>query len=342
MELPEMCGNEMTLQAEMPRDLRSYSEEEKQLYDPYGLPFEPLDEFSDAPLEFEKLTEALWEDLTETYILAASYNRRSPFYLILCNHLEKNIRQLGSLCVTKAVLEQKDMKFPKLEGLTIKELYTMVSLHFRKCHTAFQDIRKEGIGIDVTMMDWVCRWASLAEKLKATEEKIRKIESGKISADSLLERAQVFKGESRGKRPEIDTQEIRNASSLPIIGSYAGELVRKKRQEDARKAREERERRKLEQSPRGTISTPMIRPAPAGDPERFERFLRRQMLTDARESGDKAAVEEIKSLDLEGLKQRYLQRSDENISRLKDPPNRIGPSDDVRRKLREKRKKKKR
>ena len=28
---------------------------------------------------------------------------------------------------------------------------------------------------DMNLMDWVCRWGMLAEKLKATEEKIRKI-----------------------------------------------------------------------------------------------------------------------------------------------------------------------
>ena len=315
--------------------------EDEPLIDPYGLPFEALDEVSDAPLEFEELTESLWEDLTDTYILATRYNRRSPYYLMLCHHLEKDIRQLGSLCITKAVLEQKDMKFPKLEGLSIKELYTMVSLHFRKCHSAFQDIRREGKGIDLSLLDWTCRWASLAEKLKATEEKIRKIQNGKIDPDKLLERAQVFKGETRGKRPAMDVQEIRNASSLPIIASYARELVQKKRQHDLEKAREERRRYRLEHSAKGSISTPMIRPAPAGDTTRIENLLRERLLENAKRSGDPADFEEIMNMDLDELKARYFQRSPGSVSSPSRPPGRTGPSDEVRKKLRDKRKKRK-
>ena len=125
--------------------------------DDYGLPLEAPDHYSDAPLEFEELAEGIWEILTDTYISAASLNKLSPHYITLCTHLEKNIKQMGCLCVTKAVLEQKDFQFPKLDGMTVAELYTMVSLNFRKCRAAFQEIRDSDKGFDMERMDWVCR-----------------------------------------------------------------------------------------------------------------------------------------------------------------------------------------
>ena len=215
--------------------------------DEFRLPFESLDEYSDAPLEFEELASTLWERLNDTYAQAVRYNRHSPHYQELCDHLEKNIRLLGSMCVTKAVLEQKGLIFPALEGLSVSALFSMVSLHFRKCDRAFLDIRDGGDGLDMGLLDRLCRWGILSERLKATEEKIRKIQSGKISADSLLERAEVFRREPRAKGPERERQAIRKVSSLPVLGSLARDILREKKRSDAEKRREERkQQRELE------------------------------------------------------------------------------------------------
>ena len=343
MAVTDTIGSRETVQIEKKNTSANGSQNSEPL-DPYGFPFEAVDEFTDAPLEFEELTASLGDDLTDTYVLSTRYNRHSPYYVFLCAHLEKDIRQLGSLCVTKAVLEQKDMKFPKLEGLTVKELYRMVSLHFRKCHTAFQELKSRGQGIDMNLMDWVCRWGMLAEKLKATEEKIQKIQSGKVSADSILERSGVFSGQSGESRPERRTpQEISRITSLPVMASYARELVKRKRQAEIRRAREERERKKMLGLPAGAIRpAPMIKPVPIGDSEKMAKYLRKELLEDAREAGDRDAVEEIKGMDLEALKEKYLSyRSPESAPVHETPPSRPGPSDDVRKKLREKRKKKK-
>ena len=207
--------------------------------DDYGLPFEAFDEYSDAPLEFEELALMLWENLNELYVQAVRYNRHSPHYHELCDHLEKNIRLFGSMCVTKAVLEQKDLQFPALEGMSVKELYSMVSLHFRKCSRAFREWRDSGEGLDMGLLDRIFRWAVLAERLKATEEKIRNIRSGKINADRQLERAEIFRGEPRGSRSE--RRAIGKLRSLPVIKSFARELVREKKQHEAEIRRTERE-----------------------------------------------------------------------------------------------------
>ena len=289
------------------------------MIDPFGLPFESMDEFSDAPLEFEELAETLWKILNDTYILSVQYNRHSPYYPKLCSHLEKDIKQLGSLCVTKAVLEQKDLSFPKLEGLTVKELYAMVSLHFRKCRQAFQDGLDADKGYDMEMLDWVCRWALLAERLKATEEKIQKIRSGKISADQLLERAQAFKNEPRGNRPQRSPQEIRKAASLPVINSFASDMIQRNRQVERQRIREERAREKAKKkAAQGGLGGAKPFPPLPITPEAF-----RELFPVEAESGEDTEAR--------------LKIPKKNLSAVSS---RNGPSNDVRKKLREKRKKK--
>lgn len=204
------------------------------------MPFEEAEEYSDAPLEFEEMAQILWERLNETYAQSVRYCRHSPHYQELCDLLEKNIKLLGRMCVTKAVLEQKGLSFPALDELTVLKLYSMVSLHFRKCNRAYCELRDDGRGLDMSLLSRLIRWTGLAEQLRATEEKIRKIRSGKISADRMLERAEVFRGESRRKRPEREQGAIRKAAALPVLGSFAREVLREKKREEAENAREQR------------------------------------------------------------------------------------------------------
>ena len=312
--------------------------------DPFGLPFEPMDEFSDAPLEFEELAETLWKILNDTYILSVRYNRHSPFYLKLCCQLEKHIRQFGSLCITKAVLEQKDLSFPKLQDMTIRELYSMVSLHFRKCRQAFQEGCDSGQGHDMEMVDRVCRWGYLAERLKATEERIQKIRSGEINADQYFDRAQVFRSEPRGKRPQRDPREIRKAASLPVISSFASEMVRRQRQEERQKIRAERAREKNKMK----SGFGAVKPFPAVPIN--QDTARKLLLEDAKKRGDPDEIRKIQNEDFDELRIRMhnIVRADRmeetgGVSKKRAaPPSRGGPSDEVRKKLREQRKKKKR
>ena len=314
--------------------------------DPFGLPFEPMDEFSDAPLEFEELAETLWKILNDTYILSVRYNRHSPFYLKLCCQLEKHIRQFGSLCITKAVLEQKNLSFPKLQDMTIKELYSMVSLHFRKCHQAFQEGCDSGQGHDMEMLDRVCRWGYLAERLKATEDRIRKIRSGKINADLFLDRAEVFRSEPRGKRPQRDPRDIRKAASLPVISSFASEMVRHQRQEERQKIRTERARETENNRAVSKMAFPEPRPFPP-DPG-FRELIRSRLLEDAQARGDTEAIQKIQKENSAELGKRwnaFRQAASSGASGRASkkgaaPPSRGGPSEDVRKKLREQRKKK--
>lgn len=315
------------------------------LCDNYGLPFEPCDEFSEDPLGFEELTETLWKDLTETYDLARRYNKQSPHYLKLCAHLEKNIKYMGSLCVTKAVLEQNGLCFPGIYHISIEGLYSIVSLNFRKCHAAFRELIDNKKGFDMNLLDWVCRWAALAGRLKATAEKIQKIRTGKINAESLLEREKVFSGSSRNRETGLNNHRLSGPGSLPILGSYARELVKERKKyaaaEKRKKALEER-KKKMTGPYRGYRINEFYKPVPVDDPVKFSEFLRKEMIDEAKYQNDEAAVDILKKETPEEILARW-HGSHGEVSGSVPPkvPIRPGPSDETRKKLRELRKKKK-
>jgi hypothetical protein len=222
----------------------------------------------------------------------------------------------------------------------------MVSLHFRKCRQAFQDGLDADKGYDVEMMDWICRWALLAERLKATEEKIRRIRSGKISSDQLLERAHIFKNEPRGKRPQRDPQQIRKAASLPVKTSFAAEMLRQRRDAERKRIREERarEKEKNKKGPdegfRGARPFPPLPITPES--------IRALLLEDAESRRDTEAIRKIREEDpaalaarLKAVRQASDPKGSGGLRKKTSAPSRSGPSDDVRKKLREQRKKKK-
>lgn len=205
---------------------------EKQLESETEFPPESFEEFSEAPLEFEDMAASLREDLEDVYTMTGTINRYSPDYPAACAILEKMIRRMGSFCVTKAVLEQKGFAFPSLKDLDLKDLYCMVSFNFRKTRTAYHDGKRLKGCADMGMLALECRWVDLAEQLKATGEKIRLIRSGKINVDSMLERAEMFKGGQDGSRMKAKTTRMGTgkARSLPVIGSVARQMIAEKKE----------------------------------------------------------------------------------------------------------------
>ncbi len=98
--------------------------------------------------------------------------------------LESFIKQAGTYCLTKAVLEQKGFSFPKLEDLTILKLVRMTSFHIRKCHAAIDGLYRDNNKLGSVYLQWELRWISLSERLKATGLKIQKIQEGITEAEA--------------------------------------------------------------------------------------------------------------------------------------------------------------
>ena len=339
---------------------------------------ETFSEFSNAPLEFEETASALWDGTQKVYYHACTANRFSENYLIYCTQLEKNIKQLGSFCLTKAVLEQKGMAFPKLKYMRIHELVCMTSFHFRKAHAALDGIYRDNNILGMTYLDWEFRWVVLCNRLKATEVKIQKIKEGKINVDSMLEEAETFKGDPRTNAELQKPKSLNiNPAALPLNGAIAREMV-KSEKESAREAEQiqkEKERmlkqaeRLDRQAARMTGGIGLIKPFGLDkedmalvkrknaealrkqaeelnkprEPERIpggltEAEARKILIEDAMKRNDQTALLAIPKEDSDTLHDRWL-RYTARVER-EAIQSRYGPPPETRKALREKRKKK--
>lgn len=332
---------------------------------------EAADAFSDAPFDFENTTLALWDDTQKIYYHACTENRFSENYLQFCAQLEKNIRQLGSFCITKAALEQKGIKLPKLSEMSIRELVGMASFHFRKAHAALDGVYRDNNILAMNYLNWELRWVGIGNQLKATEVKIKKIKEGTFNVDPILEQTEVFKNEKADSRistrKPIQSLPV-NPKALPIKGSIAREMIRIEAE------RKKSEARIIEQKIRalremfemsGSEAKPFEPPAPFSEPPAFEPLkqtaqppkppekkpesgmisegeARKILIEEALKKGDQAAVMAIQHEDSPSFRARWHKHTEDiraENARLEAAAR--GPSPETRKALREKRKKKK-
>ena len=192
------------------------------------LPRENPELFSEDPLTFEEMTIALWEDVVTGYCFSKVLNRFSEKYLISSRNTAKGISKLASCCLTKAVLEKKGFVFPDLARLNIEELYKMVSSNFRKCHAAIAGTQNNNYQMWSQLMEMEFIWYALAERLKATEDKIRNIRDGKINVDSLIRQAEYFRQSSGTAQPRPQGPKQlppAHAKAFPIMKQAIKEAV---------------------------------------------------------------------------------------------------------------------
>ena len=218
-------------------DLKAEKEENIRRHDEDGVCAEPFPAFPEDPMSFEEMAAALREDLWEVYALSGRLNRFSRKYPAVCRLLEQLIKRMAGCLVTKAALEQNGFRFPTLNDMTIEELYGMVSYHFRKTHSAFQEGKTDNGCADIGLLDQECRLMDLAERLKSTEERVRNIKAGKVDVEALLERAKMYKDSRKRTVPaKPDNWKTNKAYSLPLITSVVSELLRQRKEKDRQDA----------------------------------------------------------------------------------------------------------
>ena len=251
------------------------------------LPLEALNEFSNAPFDFEKTAVLLWEDTLKIYDHACIENRFSENYLKYCAQLEKNIKQAGSLCLTKAVLEKNGFSFPQLDSLSVRELVGMVSFHLLKCHAALDGLYKDNNLLGLTYLDWEFRWFGLGNRLKATEVRIQKIRAGEINTETLLKQAQTFRDAPCADQIPSRPQSLRNPNALPLNGSMARAMMRSEAEKARILARRQREEERWERElmKTGLMAKP------------FEPLPRKQILREIMEDRLKAMQREAETAD---------------------------------------------
>ena len=322
------------------------------------LPDESLLDFSSTPFTFEESALLVAEDMEKLHYLAGTANRFSDKYLKCLPQLERYINKAGSLCLTRAVLEQKGFSFPKLENLNTLDLLEKVSFHILKCHAAIDGLYRDNDRLGFVYLQWELRWINLGERLKATETKIQRIKNGELKADALLQDEDGLRKQFDTKKKTKDAGKPRsyvNPSALPLLTSMAADMLRReqiieKQQRDYQRA-EDRAMRSLGINTIPPYPVPM---KPASQPEETrnrqngfgpkeipegmitEGEARRILIEEAISRGDHAAVLEIQKEDSDAFRERWERHLIETAS----PGKRAGPSDEVRKKLREKRKKK--
>jgi hypothetical protein len=194
--------------------------------DSYGYAFEPADTYSTEPLRFTETTLKLRYESLHIFKLLKVLNRHSPLFIQLSSQLEKLVSQLGSACITKAVMEQQGKNTNTmdrlLELLTINALRKMTAYNFRKCYDAFME-SQTNYKLNPAALNLSVRWAALDRRLLATEEKIEKIKSGKIKIEGDSFRRLSTEQEGTVTTPE--TSETRGQShegTVPKIHSGSG------------------------------------------------------------------------------------------------------------------------
>ncbi|MBQ6343927.1 MAG: hypothetical protein IJI41_12435 [Anaerolineaceae bacterium] len=151
--------------------------------DEFGFVYEPGDCISMNILGFRETAMRLFNEAVETFRLLREYNRHSPIFYQMSAELENIIGQLGSVCITKAVIEQQDGKEdPFLKGLTIDWLRQRVAFNFRKCYSSYMESMAY-LNFNQKALHLSLRWAALDKRLIATAEKIEKIKDGKLKIE---------------------------------------------------------------------------------------------------------------------------------------------------------------
>ena len=185
--------------------------------DSYGYAFESADSFSMDELTFTETGMKLWTEADETFWLIRQFNRHSPLFIEMAQHLEKLIGQLGSFLITREVMEQRGLQILVPDTLTISRLRQMTAFVFRKSFKSYlEDLGKfcfHGEILDLSM-----RYTALDKRLYATNEKIRLIREGKLTVNVAADPAKP-KVQSSAPEPEEDKTPKplpSNAAALPV------------------------------------------------------------------------------------------------------------------------------
>ena len=144
------------------------------------LPFETLDDFSTAPVEFNEMAKTMLTRVEAVFDKAVKYNRHSKQYLKSAVQLEKGIKFLASCCLTKIALTMNKTDYPELGQLSTEKLYRMASFHYRKINAALDEYQAKNNDLDDALLEMQFRYFNLLGRLCSTEVRIYKYQDKRI------------------------------------------------------------------------------------------------------------------------------------------------------------------
>ena len=193
-----------------------------------NLPFESIDSYSTDPVGFGEMSLRMLNKVEFVFDLAVKENRFSPKYLKRCTQLEKGIKYLGSLCVTKYALQTKGQTFPQLGQLSTEKLYCMTSHHFRKLDMAVTEYMFEHRDIPDKLFDMEMRYFNLLERLRSTEVKIEKFHDRYIFGPedySPIIHGMAFSGKNKSRsihEKHDEAPAFRHAPAFGLLAEASG------------------------------------------------------------------------------------------------------------------------
>ena len=192
-----------------------------------NLPFESIDSYSTDPVGFGEMSLRMMNKVEFVFDLAVKENRFSPKYLKRCTQLEKGIKYLGSLCVTKYALQTKGQTFPQLGQLSTEKLYCMTSHHFRKLDMAVTEYMFEHRDVPDRLFDMEMRYFNLLERLRSTEVKIEKFRDRYIFGPedySPIIHGMAFSGKNKSRSIYEKHDEAPAFRHAPAFSAFGGKL----------------------------------------------------------------------------------------------------------------------
>lgn len=102
-EIMQMINEHQVLRSKQAENAQKLGDKDK-----YGFPFEPDDAINTNKLGFLETAMRLQTEANETFRFLRNINRHSPLFYKMSSELEKLVGQLGSICITKAVIEQQE------------------------------------------------------------------------------------------------------------------------------------------------------------------------------------------------------------------------------------------
>ncbi len=198
------------------------------------LPFEEMDPDLYTPKDISRIIGTLYKDLCYMEQYAIKINRFSDDYRTVSRGLEGVLRKMGSLLITKAVFEQQGYQIPVPEDLTLSRLYLTANYHFNKAHAAITAIHLQNPKLYLALVAQEIRWATLLERLDATEQKIQDIREGKTVIRKKDKKA-AKPADKSGKDISSVSVNASGPSALPIVNELLPDDSRKK-ETDTRKS----------------------------------------------------------------------------------------------------------
>ena len=188
-----------------------------------NLPFESIDSYSTDPVGFGEMSLRMLNKVEFVFDLAVKENRFSSKYLKRCIQLEKGIKYLGSLCITKYALQTKGQTFPQLGQLSTEKLYCMTSHHFRKLDMAVTEYMFEHRDVPDKLFDMEMRYFNLLERLRSTEVKIEKFHDRYIFGPedySPIIHGMAFSGKNKSRSIHEKHDEAPAFRHAPAFSAY--------------------------------------------------------------------------------------------------------------------------